>query len=107
LSATSAARGSSIIVPTLYSMRRPALANTSSATLSTCARVISNSRRVAISAFVLLALDLDATVIAEGLERPADLAALYDLGVDAAQGFLLGRPVPVGALRDGLRREAA
>lgn len=51
-----------------------------------------HARRVAVSAFVLLALDLDATVIAEGLERPADLAALYDLGVDAAQGFLLGRP---------------
>jgi EAL domain-containing protein (putative c-di-GMP-specific phosphodiesterase class I) len=51
-----------------------------------------HARRVAVSAFVLLALDLDATVIAEGLERPADLAALCDLGVDAAQGFLLGRP---------------
>jgi EAL domain-containing protein (putative c-di-GMP-specific phosphodiesterase class I) len=31
-------------------------------------------------------------VVAEGLERRADLAALCDLGVDAAQGFLLGRP---------------
>src|SRR5206468_4030854 len=41
---------------------------------------------------VLPPLDLNASVIAEGLERPADLAALYDLGVDAAQGYLLGRP---------------
>lgn len=51
-----------------------------------------HARRVAVSAFVLLALDLNASVIAEGLERPTDLAALCDLGVDAAQGFLLGRP---------------
>ena len=43
LSATIAARGSSIIVPTLYSIRRPAAANTSSATRSTWARVISSS----------------------------------------------------------------
>ena len=51
-----------------------------------------HARRVAVSAFVLLALDLNATIIAEGLERPTDLAALSDLGVDAAQGYLLGRP---------------
>lgn len=50
-----------------------------------------HARRVAISAFVLLALDLDATVIAEGVERPHDLSALCDLGVTAAQGYLLGR----------------
>ena len=48
-------------------------------------------RRVAVSAFVLLSLDLGATVIAEGVERPRDLSALSELGVDAAQGYLLGR----------------
>ena len=51
-----------------------------------------HARRVAVSAFVLLALDLGATVVAEGVERPRDLSALADLGVHAAQGFLLGRP---------------
>jgi EAL domain-containing protein (putative c-di-GMP-specific phosphodiesterase class I) len=50
-----------------------------------------HARRVAISAFVLLALDLGATVVAEGVERPHDLSALCDLGVTAAQGYLLGR----------------
>ena len=65
-----------------------------------------HARRVAVSAFVLLFLDLNASVIAEGLERPADLEALYDLGVDAAQGYLLGRPSTASAdltawLRDG------
>lgn len=51
-----------------------------------------HARRVAVSAFVLLALDLGATVVAEGVERPEDLATLLDLGVDAAQGYLLARP---------------
>ena len=50
------------------------------------------ARRVAIGAFVLLAMDLGATVIGEGVERPQDLTALADLGVQAAQGFLLARP---------------
>ena len=48
--------------------------------------------RVVVSAFVRLSLDLGATVIAEGVERSRDLTALCDLGVDAAQGYLLGRP---------------
>lgn len=51
-----------------------------------------NARRVAVSAFVLLSLDLGGTVVAEGVETERDLAALRDLGVPAAQGFLLGRP---------------
>ena len=51
-----------------------------------------HARKVAVSAFVLLSLDLGATVVAEGVERPRDLAALRDLGVHAAQGYLLGRP---------------
>jgi len=50
------------------------------------------ARRVAVGAFVLLALDLEATVVAEGVERPQDLSAVSDLGVRAAQGFLLARP---------------
>lgn len=51
-----------------------------------------HARSVAMSAFVLLALDLGATVVAEGVERPRDLGALRELGVQAAQGYLLGRP---------------
>jgi EAL domain-containing protein (putative c-di-GMP-specific phosphodiesterase class I) len=48
--------------------------------------------RVAVSAFVRLAQDLGATVIAEGVEGLRDLATLSDLGVNAAQGYLLGKP---------------
>jgi EAL domain-containing protein (putative c-di-GMP-specific phosphodiesterase class I) len=51
-----------------------------------------HARRVAISGFVLLSLDLDATLVAEGVERPEDLAQLRELGIDVAQGYLLGRP---------------
>jgi len=51
-----------------------------------------HARRVAVSAFVLLSLDLGATVVAEGVERRCDLSTLSDLGVQAAQGYLLGRP---------------
>jgi EAL domain-containing protein (putative c-di-GMP-specific phosphodiesterase class I) len=50
------------------------------------------ARRVAVSAFVSLARELGAKVVAEGVERPADLAVIRDLGLDAAQGYLLGRP---------------
>lgn len=51
-----------------------------------------HARRVAASAFLSLALDLRSTVVAEGVERPADLAAVRELGIHAAQGFLLGKP---------------
>ncbi len=33
-----------------------------------------------------------ATLIAEGIERPGELAKLRDLGVDRGQGYFLGRP---------------
>jgi EAL domain-containing protein (putative c-di-GMP-specific phosphodiesterase class I) len=50
------------------------------------------ARRSVVSAFVLLALDIGATVIAEGIETTEDLEAVRDLGVDAAQGYLFARP---------------
>jgi EAL domain-containing protein (putative c-di-GMP-specific phosphodiesterase class I) len=51
-----------------------------------------HARRVAVGAFNSLALDLGATVVAEGIERPADLSAVRDLGLHTAQGYLLGKP---------------
>lgn len=44
-------------------------------------------------ALMRLAGDLDLEVIAEGVERPEQLAALRRLGCTLAQGFLLGRPI--------------
>jgi EAL domain-containing protein (putative c-di-GMP-specific phosphodiesterase class I) len=42
------------------------------------------------------ALNID--VVAEGVETPAQLAALAGFGCDFAQGFLISRPVPLGRL---------
>jgi diguanylate cyclase (GGDEF)-like protein len=46
------------------------------------------------SAVVNLASQLGLEVVAVGVERPEELAALRSIGCGAAQGFLLGRPAP-------------
>ena len=43
-----------------------------------------------------LARTLELDVIAEGIETPAQLDALRELGVELGQGFLLGRPAAPG-----------
>jgi diguanylate cyclase (GGDEF)-like protein len=48
---------------------------------------------------------LGMSVVAEGVEEPATLATLSDLGFDVAQGFYLGHPVPPDALHLGGRKE--
>jgi EAL domain-containing protein (putative c-di-GMP-specific phosphodiesterase class I) len=50
------------------------------------------AQRSIIAGFVLLALDCQATLVAEGVETSEDLEVLTRLGVDAAQGFLIARP---------------
>ena len=50
------------------------------------------ARRSLVTALVLLALDLGASVSAEGVETPCELETIASLGVDAAQGYLLARP---------------
>jgi EAL domain-containing protein (putative c-di-GMP-specific phosphodiesterase class I) len=50
------------------------------------------ARRRVITSFVLLGLDMEATIVAEGVEESDDLEAIRDLGVDAAQGYLIARP---------------
>jgi EAL domain-containing protein (putative c-di-GMP-specific phosphodiesterase class I) len=44
------------------------------------------------AAVVAFAREMRSIVIAEGIERPAELAVLRRLAVDAGQGYLLGRP---------------
>lgn len=39
--------------------------------------------------------DLGITVLAEGIETPAELATLRDMGFDLYQGYLLGKPAPL------------
>ena len=53
---------------------------------------VDRARQVTVRAFLGVASDLGATLVAEGVECPDDLAALEDLGVPAAQGYLLAPP---------------
>lgn len=50
------------------------------------------ARRSVVTNFVLLALDIGAVVVAEGVETQAELETVSALGVDAIQGYLIGRP---------------
>jgi EAL domain-containing protein (putative c-di-GMP-specific phosphodiesterase class I) len=52
-----------------------------------------------IGVIVELARKLGLDVIAEGIETPAQLDALRDLGVEFGQGFLIGRPAAAGTGR--------
>lgn len=44
---------------------------------------------------VALASRMGALVIAEGIEQPSQMAQLGELGIDAGQGYHLGRPGPI------------
>jgi PAS domain S-box-containing protein len=53
---------------------------------------IDPARRSLVTALVLLARDIGATVTGEGVEEVAELDILSTLGVDHVQGYLLARP---------------
>ncbi|HLX07007.1 MAG TPA: EAL domain-containing protein [Thermoanaerobaculia bacterium] len=55
------------------------------------------SRRAVLSSICQMAHDMGGKVVAEGVESEADLAAVRSVGVDLAQGFLLGKPGEVPA----------
>jgi PAS domain S-box-containing protein len=50
------------------------------------------ARQSLVTAVVAFAHDMGATIIAEGIETSDELRTLRALGVDSAQGYLLGRP---------------
>ncbi|WP_432493776.1 EAL domain-containing protein [Kineococcus auxinigenes] len=50
------------------------------------------ARRAVARALVGFASEVGSTMVAEGVERAGELAALRELGVHCAQGYLLGRP---------------
>jgi EAL domain-containing protein (putative c-di-GMP-specific phosphodiesterase class I) len=50
------------------------------------------ARRALAGAVVAFAREVRGVVVAEGIERSADLAVVRRLGVDAAQGYLFSRP---------------
>ena len=57
------------------------------------------ARRALASALITFAADTDSTIVAEGVETSGERAALRRLGVDAAQGYCLGRPTPLSDIR--------
>lgn len=56
------------------------------------------SRRALARALVAFAAETDATIIAEGIETPEELAVLQQLGIRWGQGYHLGRPAPLSTL---------
>jgi EAL domain-containing protein (putative c-di-GMP-specific phosphodiesterase class I)/DNA-binding NarL/FixJ family response regulator len=52
------------------------------------------ARQLLAAALVSLGRELGARVVAEGIETSAELEVVRALGVDAAQGYYLGRPAP-------------
>ena len=50
------------------------------------------ARRALAAAVVLFAFEMGSAVVAEGVETLAELRMTQTLGIDSAQGFLLGRP---------------
>jgi len=60
-----------------------------------------------ISAIVAMAHALGLTVIAEGVETEEAFVRVVELGCDAAQGFLLGRPAPVEMLHANAKQPRA
>jgi EAL domain-containing protein (putative c-di-GMP-specific phosphodiesterase class I)/FixJ family two-component response regulator len=53
------------------------------------------ARSALVTAMHQFAQEMGITVVAEGIEREAQLAALLDIGVECGQGYLLGRPAPL------------
>jgi EAL domain-containing protein (putative c-di-GMP-specific phosphodiesterase class I) len=62
------------------------------------------ARRALASALMQFANESAATIIAEGVETAAELKALRAIGVTRAQGYFLGRPVPLATASALCRR---
>jgi EAL domain-containing protein (putative c-di-GMP-specific phosphodiesterase class I) len=53
------------------------------------------ARRALASALIAFARDTSSNIIAEGVETVSEFATLQSLGVEQAQGYFLGRPMPL------------
>ena len=60
------------------------------------------ARRALASALITFARDTRSAIVAEGVETAAELRTLRRLGVSAAQGYFLGRPAPMRAMRQAV-----
>ncbi len=57
------------------------------------------SHQALAAGLISFATKIDATIVAEGIERDGQLRALRELGVSCGQGFLLARPGPLPLAR--------
>jgi len=57
-----------------------------------------------VSTIIGLARTMDLRIVAEGIERPDQLARLMELGCPLGQGFLLARPLDVDQATEFLAR---
>lgn len=57
-------------------------------------------RRALATSLVAFGHDTDSAIVAEGIEEPAELATLQQLGVTWGQGYLLGRPARLAHAND-------
>lgn len=60
-------------------------------------------RRAVLASVAQLARAFDASVVAEGIEQPADLAAVRRLDIHLVQGHLFGKAAPVAELPEVFR----
>jgi EAL domain-containing protein (putative c-di-GMP-specific phosphodiesterase class I) len=65
------------------------------------------ARRALASALMQFANENQCTIVAEGVETAGELKALRALGITRAQGYFLGRPVPLAAAATLCRHSAA
>ena len=56
------------------------------------------ARRALAAAFIQFSNETGSELIAEGIETSAELNTLMELGINKAQGFLLGKPIQLGEL---------
>ena len=52
----------------------------------------SMTRRAVVASMVILCQSMNIQIIAEGVEKVEEAAALWDLGIELTQGYLFGRP---------------
>lgn len=53
------------------------------------------SKQALATGLISFAAEIDSEIVAEGIEREAELERLVALGVERGQGYLLGRPAPL------------
>ncbi|MCR6499587.1 EAL domain-containing protein [Shinella sp. CPCC 101442] len=65
----------------------------------------SPAQRKLVGTIVEIGRSLNIEVVAEGVETPAHVAIMRDLGCDILQGYALARPMPAHAVADFVRQE--